>query len=36
MKFSLQDVTRVPWDKFSLNTFLEELPSVAMVFPFLL
>jgi hypothetical protein len=36
MKFSLQDVIGVPWDKFSLDTFLEELPSVTMVLPFLL
>jgi len=35
-KFTPQDVIKVPWDKFGLDTFLEKLPSVAMVLPFLL
>jgi hypothetical protein len=35
-KFAPGDVVEVPWNKFGLNAFLEELPSVTMVFPFLL
>ncbi len=36
MEFAPQDVVEVPRDKFGLNAILEELPSVAMVLPFLL
>jgi hypothetical protein len=36
MKFAPREIVRVPWDKFGLNAFLEEFPSVAMVLPFLL
>jgi hypothetical protein len=36
MEFAPRDVIGVPWDKFDLNTVLEELPSVAMALPLLL
>jgi hypothetical protein len=35
-KFAPRDLVEVPWDKFGFDTVLEELPSVAMVLPFLL
>jgi len=35
-KFTPRDVIGVPWDKFGLDVFFEEFPSVAMVLPFLL
>jgi hypothetical protein len=35
-KFAPRDIVRVPWNKFDLDTFFEELPNVAMVLPFLL
>jgi hypothetical protein len=35
-KFAPRNVLEVPWNKFDLHTFLEELLSVTMVLPFLL
>jgi len=35
-KFAPRDVVGVPWNKFGLDVFLEELPSVTIVLPFLL
>jgi hypothetical protein len=35
-KFAPRDIVRVPWDKFGIDTVLEELPNVAMVLPLLL
>jgi len=35
-KFAPRDVIGIPWNKFRLNMFLKEFPSVAMALPFLL
>jgi hypothetical protein len=35
-EFAPRDVIGIPWNKLGLDTFLEELPSVTMVLPFLL
>jgi len=36
MELAPQDVVGIPWNKLRLKAFFKELPSVAMVLPFLL
>jgi hypothetical protein len=35
-EFAPPNVVKIPWNKFGLDVFLEEFPSVTMVLPFLL
>jgi hypothetical protein len=36
VEFAPRDVIEIPWNKFRLDMFFKEFPSVAMALPFLL